>query len=93
MADTLMTAGKGKVVRAFRLVVSERRIDRDTVLRLRELLARAESGELIGVACAMMFSDTSWDYTWCGEARRDGARALGIVGALSTRIANEINED
>lgn len=62
----------------------------DTVACLRDLLARAERGEVIGVAYAAMHKRRKYTVHACGEAARNPTFARGMVGALSDDLAQRV---
>lgn len=73
----------------FRLVALDG-VSRDTVSCLRELLARAERGEVIGVAYAAMHRRRKYTVHACGEADRNPTFARGMVDALSDELAKRV---
>jgi hypothetical protein len=62
----------------------------DTVSCLRDLLARAERGEVIGVAYAAMHKRRQYTVHACGEASRNPTFARGMVGALSDELTKRM---
>lgn len=57
-------------------------ISRDTVRCLRELLAAAERGDVVGVAYAAIHKRKNYSIHSCGEAFRNPTFASGLVGSL-----------
>jgi hypothetical protein len=57
-------------------------LSHDTVECLREMLAHAEKGRLIGIAFAAMYRGGAYAVNSAGEARRSPTFARGMVGEL-----------
>ena len=80
--------GAGETSRArpaLRLVANEA-VSRDTVSCLRDLLARAERGEVVGIAYAAMQRGRRYTLHVCGEADRNPTFARGMVDALGDEL-------
>ena len=73
----------------FRLVALDS-VSRDTVSCLRDLLSRAECGEVIGVAYAAMYKRRKYTVHVCGEADRNPTFARGMVGALGDELSKRV---
>ena len=71
-------------------VASDRAAHPDVVAHLEDLLERARSGEVIGVATVYMYRDSSIGYTACGSTIK--SMMIGGLMALSTAYANDILE-
>ncbi|MBO9685657.1 MAG: hypothetical protein J7598_03510 [Mitsuaria chitosanitabida] len=54
----------------------------DVVRCLRDLLRRAEAGEIVGLSYAGMDSDCEIFYSSCGEAHRNPVVAAGLSSTL-----------
>ena len=65
-------------------------VSRDTVSCLRDLLARAERGEVIGVAYAAMQRGRKYTVHVCGEADRQPTFARGMVDALGDELKSRV---
>jgi hypothetical protein len=64
-----------------------RPVSRDTVQSLRDLLALAEAGEVVGVSWAAHHSDGSlYQIHSCGEAYLKPSKSLGYVAALTYEL-------
>lgn len=61
-------------------------VSRDTVRCLKELLALAEAGQVIGVSYAAHHADQNYSIHSCGEAYRRPSQALGYVSALTYEL-------
>jgi hypothetical protein len=57
-------------------------ISRDTVRCLRELLALAESGDVVGVSYAAFHKHRRYSTHSCGEAHKNPSIASAFVGSL-----------
>ena len=73
----------------FRLVALDH-VSTDTVSCLRDLLQRAERGEVIGVAYAAMHKRRKYTVHVCGEADRNPTFARGMVGALGDELSKRV---
>jgi hypothetical protein len=73
----------------FRLVAMDG-VSRDTVQCLRELLAQAERGEVIGVIYAAMHKRRKYTVHACGEADRNPTFARGMVVALDDKLSRRV---
>lgn len=62
----------------------------DTVSRLRELLARAERGEVVGIAYAALQRGRKYTVDACGEAARNPTFTRGMVDALSDELKSRV---
>ena len=71
-------------------LVSVDAVSHDTVACLRDLLARAERGEVIGVAYAAMHQRRRYTVHTCGEAARNPTFARGMVDALGDELAKRV---
>jgi hypothetical protein len=87
MSNTDMRAAPAKP--QFRLVALDT-VSRDTVACLRDLLARAERGEVVGLAYAAMHKRRKYAVHICGEADRNPTFARGMVDALSDELARRV---
>ena len=65
-------------------------ISHDTVQCLRTLLARAEAGEVIGIAYAAMHRGRTYTVHACGEAHRNPTFTRGMVAALNDDLGVRI---
>jgi hypothetical protein len=72
----------------FRLVREE--APHDVVADLRNLLERAERGEVIGVAYAAMTKQRGFVVNTSGEAHRNPTFARGMLAALDDELAQRI---
>lgn len=77
----------------FQLVAINGGVSRDTIACLRELLKRAENGEVIGVAYAAMYKHRKYTVNACGEADRNPTFARGMVAALGDELAQRVWDD
>lgn len=67
-------------------------ISKDTVGALRELLASAEKGEIIGVAYAVMYKGRDYIVNTAGEAYRSPTFTRGMVQALDDHLMQRVHE-
>jgi len=65
----------------------------DTVQALRQLLAEAERGEIVGVAFAAMYKRRNFFVGAAGEAYRNPTFARGMVCALSDQLGVQMKEE
>lgn len=65
---------------------AEEQISHDTVQALRELLGKAEKGEVIGVAYSVMNRKRSYNVCTAGELHRNPTYAMGTVLVLLYRL-------
>ena len=65
-------------------------VSSDTVSCLRELLARAERGEVVGIAYAALQRGRRYTVDACGEADRNPTFARGMVDALSDELKSRV---
>ena len=72
-----------------RLVAADA-VSRDTVQCLRDLLARAERGEVVGLAYAAMQRGRRYTVHACGEADRNPTFARGMVDALQDEMRGRV---
>ncbi len=72
----------------FRLVEDD--ISHDTVNCLRQLLAMAESGELIGVALVAMMKRRNYLTHSAGETHRNPTFTRGMLRVLDDNLARQI---
>lgn len=68
-------------------------LSNDTVEALRELLARAESGEIIGIAYAVMVKGRHYIVDTAGELHRNPTFARGMVRALDDELGRRVWND
>jgi len=66
----------------FRLVQLNQSVSHDTVRCLRQLLADAEAGKIVGISYAVMASNRKFFYSSCGEAYRNPAFATAMAATL-----------
>lgn len=71
----------------FRLVPDQ--ISPDTVEALRELLAHAESGRIIGMAFVAMYRGRRFIANASGEARRSPVFTRGMVAVLDDHLSRQ----
>lgn len=57
-------------------------ISKDTVRCLRELLAQAEAGDVVGLSYGAIHKHRHYSTHSCGEAYKNPMIAAGIVGSL-----------
>lgn len=65
-------------------------VSHDTVDCLKQLLAQAKRGELIGMAYAAMLKRRAYIVNTAGEAHRSPTFARGMVAALDDQLAGRI---
>lgn len=65
-------------------------ISHDTVDCLKQLLAQAKRGEIIGMAYAAMLKRRAYIVNTAGEAHRSPTFARGMVAALDDQLAGRI---
>lgn len=63
---------------------------RDTIKVLRELLAQAEAGDLVGFAYSAMFRERLWSYGSTGEASRNPAFTIGLMQIQQIDLAHQL---
>ena len=86
----MIGAGESSRARpALRLVANEA-VSWDTVSCLRDLLARAERGEVVGIAYAAMQRGRRYTLHVCGEAGRNPTFARGMVDALGDELKSRV---
>jgi len=82
-----------RAVNVVPLRVVRSRVSQDTVNCLRELLKRAERGEIIGMTFCALQPDREFFYSSCGEAHRspacDAAMASTLMYGTMRRIFGE----
>lgn len=64
----------------------------DVVECLRELLAKAEEGDIIGIAVAAMLKRRGYVCQTAGEAHRSPTYARGMILALDDQLALRVKE-
>jgi hypothetical protein len=74
----------------FRLEVVNGNVSTDTIECIRALLARAEAGEVIGVAFAAMHKQRRYTVHTCGEAHRNPTFCRGMIAALDDALAERV---
>lgn len=74
----------------YRLVTEA--FSRDTVEALRELLAHAEAGEVVGIAFVAMYRRRRFITEMAGECHRNPVFARGMVAALDDCLAERMHE-
>ena len=67
-------------------------ISKDTVEALKTLLADAERGDIIGIACAAMYKGRDFIVNTAGEAHRSPTFARGMVNALDDHLMYKVHE-
>lgn len=70
----------------FRLLRVSEGVSHDTIECLRELLAQAEAGEVVGVAYAAMHKRRHYTINACGEAHRNPTFSRGMLRALDDEL-------
>jgi hypothetical protein len=65
-------------------------VSSDTVSCLRELLAQAERGEVVGIAYAALQRGRRYTVDACGETDRNPTFARGMVDALSDELKSRV---
>ena len=68
-------------------VIDLRQANENVVLRLRELLERAESGEIIGLCAVSVYYDIATSHCICGAA---GVKALGEVHLMAQEMGKSL---
>lgn len=66
----------------FRLLHLQPPVSTDTVRCLRQLLADAEAGKIVGISYAAMAHNRDFFYNSCGEAHRNPAWATAMAATL-----------
>ena len=93
---------KAKATAALKLapVTSIRRASRtpnkvyqDCVDELREMLRKAEHGELVGLACVAMYSDGQqyFETSASGQAHENPVFTAGMLASLSFQLMQKVN--
>lgn len=68
-------------------VIDLRQANENVVLRLRELLERAESGEIIGLAAVSIYYDLATSHCTVGAV---GVKALGEITLMAQEIGKSL---
>lgn len=74
-------------------VLVDQHISDDTKEALRELLAAAEAGDMIGIAFAAMYRRRRYLVDTAGEASRNPTFARGMVQALNDELGKRARGD
>lgn len=59
----------------------------DTILVLRELLAQAEAGDLVGISYTAQYRERHWSYGSAGEATKNPVMTIGLLQVQCAEMA------
>ncbi len=75
------------------LLASIEHVSHDTIDCLKSGLEEAENGQLIGAVLVSMYKHREWGYRSCGEAHLNPMWSVGMLQAVSAKLANGIIEE
>lgn len=75
----------------FRLATDH--VSDDTIAALKELLAHAKAGQIIGLAFVAMYKGRRYITNTAGEAKRNPTFTRGMVAALDDQLGDAVRKD